>query len=138
MTPAEILKREIARQKREGLELALLQQLRALGLTDGMVRQHAFHPARKWRFDFSWPAQRLAMEVDGGTWTNGAHSRGSGVEKDCEKLAHAVINGWRVMRCTTDQVKGGIAAAWIEAALADRPSVDMSRISGTLAPSRQG
>ena len=117
LTPAQVLAAAERKARREGLELALMQQLRALGLTDGMLTQHAFHPTRKWRFDFSWPAFRLAMEVDGGTWIGGAHSRGSGIESDCEKLAAAVILGYRVMRATTNQVKDGTAAYWLESAL---------------------
>lgn len=120
LTPAQVLAREEKKAKREALEAALMQQLRGLGLTDGMRTQHVFHPTRQWRFDFSWPGQRLAMEVDGGTWDNGAHSRGSGIEKDCEKLAAAVILGWRVMRATTNQVKDGTAAFWLETALREK------------------
>ena len=117
MTPAATLAKEQARAKRESLELAMHHQLRALGLTAGLERQFKFHVKRAWRFDFAYPEAKLALEVDGGTWINGGHSRGSGIEKDCEKLAAAVILGWRVMRATTNQVKNGTAAFWIEQAL---------------------
>lgn len=117
MTPAATLAKEVARAKREALEDALSMQLRALGLMGDMHRQWAFCPGLRWRFDFAYPGQMLAIEVDGGTWVNGGHSRGSGIEKDCEKLAAAVILGWRVMRATTNQVKDGTAAFWIERAL---------------------
>jgi very-short-patch-repair endonuclease len=118
MTPAATLAKQQAAAKRDALELALLQQLKALGLDGGLVRQHRFHGERQWRFDFAYPALKLAIEVDGGTWTNGAHSRGSGISRDNEKLAAAVILGWRVMRATTNQVKDGTAAYWVEQALA--------------------
>jgi len=39
----------------------------------------------------------LAVEVDGGTWTGGRHTRGAGFEADCEKLNAAVIAGFRVL-----------------------------------------
>ena len=120
LTPAQVLASAGRKARREALEAALLQQLRALGLTDGMRTQHVFHPTRQWRFDFSWPDRRLAVEVDGGTWVGGAHSRGSGIEKDCEKLAAAVILGYRVMRATTNQVRDGTAAYWLEAALKEK------------------
>ncbi|HWH83225.1 MAG TPA: hypothetical protein VNU71_13420 [Burkholderiaceae bacterium] len=122
MRPAATLAKEQARAKREGLELALDHQLRALGLTVGLTRQWKFHGTRAWRFDFAYPDPdyKLAIEVDGGTWSHGAHSRGAGIEKDCEKLAAAVILGWRVMRATTNQVKDGTAAFWIERALGER------------------
>jgi hypothetical protein len=41
------------------------------------------------------------------------------IAKDCEKLAAAVILGRRVMRATTNQVKNGTAAFWVEQALGD-------------------
>jgi very-short-patch-repair endonuclease len=121
MTPAATLAKEQARAKREALELALAHQLRALGLLVGMHQQWKFHPKRAWRFDFAYPDPeiKLAIEVDGGTWINGGHSRGAGIERDCEKLAAAVILGWRVMRATTNQVKDGSAAFWVEQALGD-------------------
>ena len=122
MSPADTLAREQASAKREALELALYQQLRALGLTVGLQRQWKFHPKRAWRMDFAYPSPDylLAIEVDGGTWTNGAHARGDGIERDCEKLASAVILGWRVLRATTNQVKDGTAAFWVEQALGER------------------
>lgn len=117
-TPAEVLKREQARAKREKLELALAMQLRALGLTEGLERQWLFHDTRKFRFDFAYPAVKLAVEVDGGTWTQGRHTRGAGILADCEKSACAAILGWRVIHCVTNQVDSGEAAFWIEQALA--------------------
>lgn len=73
-----------------------------------------FHPTRRWRLDLGWRAQMLAVEVDGGTWIGGRHSRGKGYEADCEKLAEAAILGWKVIRVTTGQVKSGQALGFIE------------------------
>ena len=90
------------------------------------VMEYCFAPPRRWRFDLAWLDQRLAVEIDGGVWTQGRHTRGSGVVKDCEKFAHAAIHGWRVMRVVPQQVKNGQAIRWIEAALTGRaqePSV---------------
>ena len=98
------------------LEDILAFQLRAVGLPTP-EREHRFAKPRRWRFDFSWPDRLLALEVDGGTWTNGRHSRGKGVEADCEKACHAAILGWRVLRVTGDQVRDGRAVKWAEAAL---------------------
>ena len=64
------------------------------------VSEHKFHPARKWRFDFAWPEVRLALEVEGGVWTGGRHTRGAGFLKDIEKYNVAACLGWRVLRCT--------------------------------------
>lgn len=41
------------------------------GLHVGMVREFRFHPKRMWRFDFAWPAQKVALEFQGGTFGRG-------------------------------------------------------------------
>jgi very-short-patch-repair endonuclease len=120
-TAATKLAREKAKVKREALELAMLQHIRAVKLDAGCVQQHRFHAERQWRFDFAWPVRRVALEVDGGTWTGGRHTRGDGYAEDCVKVNTAVIAGWRVLRATSDQVKSGEAVGWLEAILRPRP-----------------
>lgn len=78
------------------------------------IREHRFHPTRKWRFDFCWPGERIAVEVDGGTWVAGRHNRGSGFEKDCDKLNAATILGWRHVRFTAKHLADGRAADVLE------------------------
>lgn len=63
------------------------------------VTEMQFHPERKWRFDFAWIEQRLALEVEGGAWSGGRHTRGSGFTSDIEKYNEATRLGWRVLRC---------------------------------------
>lgn len=75
-------------------------------------------PGRRFRADLAWPPARLLVEVDGGVWTGGRHSRGAGIRSDCVKISLAVANGWRVMRVIPDQIKSGEAAGWVERALA--------------------
>lgn len=58
------------------------------------VRELRFHPTRRWRFDFAWPDQKLAVEIDG----RGRHQTVTGVRGDCEKHNEAVRLGWRVLR----------------------------------------
>lgn len=76
-----------------------------------------FHPVRKWRFDFAWPDRKLAAEVDGGVWIGGRHNRGTGFERDCEKLNAAAVLGWRVLRFTTAMIKDGRAFNVLQDAL---------------------
>jgi very-short-patch-repair endonuclease len=112
---ADILKREQARAAREALELAMALHLRAAAIP--FEREYRFHPSRAWRFDFALPAARLAIEVQGGVFSNGRHARGAGITDECEKFAHAVIAGWRVMPVTGAQVKSGLAIQWVKQAL---------------------
>lgn len=58
----------------------------------------------------------IAVEVEGGTWSGGRHTRGDGFEKDCEKYNTAALAGWRVLRFTGAQVQSGIAITVIEGA----------------------
>ncbi len=61
--------------------------------------EYAFHPVRKWRFDYAWPHHgRIALEVEGGIWTGGAHAQPIGIERDMEKYNAAALLGWRVLR----------------------------------------
>ena len=63
-----------------------------------------FHPVRQWRFDFAWPEHRVALEVEGGVWNSGRHTRGSGFIGDCEKYNAAAVLGWRVLRVTSSHI----------------------------------
>ena len=98
------------------LEDALAYQIEVAGLPDP-VTEHRFHPPRRWRFDFCWPDQMLAVEVDGGGYVYGRHNRPEGQEKDAEKYNQAVLDGWRVLRYVSKHVDSGWAVAEIERAL---------------------
>jgi len=62
------------------------------------VAEHRFHPTRRWRFDLAWPEQMVALEIEGGVWTGGRHTRGAGYLKDIEKYSVASAMGWCVIR----------------------------------------
>ena len=76
---------------------------RAVGMPNPEA-EYRFHPTRRWRFDFAWPAHHVALEVDGGVWVQGRHSRGSGLVKEHEKMNAAASRGWLVFRCTPQTV----------------------------------
>lgn len=89
-------------------------QLRALKIPH--EREVKLIPGRRYRTDiFIQP--HLAIECDGATWTGGRHTRGSGVETDCEKQNLLVTYGYRPMRFTKQQIRLGHAVAWIQAAM---------------------
>lgn len=77
-----------------------------------------FMPPRRFRFDFAWPEQKVAFEIEGGTWSGGRHVRGNGYQSDCIKYSEAAILGWKVIRATGEMVKDGTALNLLQRALA--------------------
>lgn len=68
------------------------------------VKEFKFHPKRRWRFDYAIPEYRIALEVEGGVWTSGRHTRPQGFLGDIEKYNAATLMGWRVFRTTPDDL----------------------------------
>ena len=98
------------------LETQFAAQIRQAGLPEP-VRELVFHTDRKWRVDFCWPEAMVAVEIDGGTWTGGRHTRGKGYEADREKLNEATLMGWTVLGVTGGQIRTRQALGWLERAL---------------------
>ena len=98
------------------LELTLAFQIKVSKLPEP-IREHRFNNARQWRFDFAWPLLKIAAECEGGTWSGGRHTRGSGFAKDAEKYNMAALDGWKVLRFTSVEIEDGRAVALIEKAL---------------------
>lgn len=63
------------------------------------VYELKYHPTRKWRWDLCWPDKLVALEVNGGIFIRGRHSRGAALLKEWEKLNTAASLGWRVLFC---------------------------------------
>ena len=91
-------------------------------------REYRFAPPRRWRADFYLGhymgsnsclecGKPILVEIDGGGYVAGRHSRGAGMEKDAEKQSAAAILGYRVVRVTPKQVEDGRALSWIRQAL---------------------
>ena len=97
-------------------EESLATILRWAGIAEP-IREHRFAPPRRWRFDFAWPERLLAVEVEGGSFIAGRHSRGAGFEADAEKYNEAALIGWRVIRVTPRMVDDGRALALIQRGL---------------------
>ena len=116
-------------------EALLAWQLTQAGIP--FRREHRFHPERQWRFDFAlggtfmhdpqyqqdvvWEPEKIAVEVQGGTWIGGRHTSGAGYERDAEKFNEAAIIGWRILFVTPAMVEDGRALQVIERALGRKP-----------------
>lgn len=68
------------------------------------VKEYRFHPTRLWRFDYAFPALKIAIECDGGVFTNGRHVRPQGYINDMEKFNNAAMLGWLVLKFTPEQM----------------------------------
>lgn len=91
-----------------------------------IARQYVFHPHRKWRFDFAWPSQKVAVEIQGmGRFAPvrcnscksecycrrcgnkviapqlGGHQTAQGMRNGSEKHNEAMMLGWRLLYFTT-------------------------------------
>ena len=96
----------------EGEEI-FLRQCIDIGLPKP-EREHMFLAGRRFRFDFAWTDVQLGVEVEGGVFSKGRHTRGVGYGKDLEKYNLAAMHGWTVYRFTTQDVKSGIAVGFME------------------------
>jgi hypothetical protein len=85
------------REQAEATRRQFIALCKLRGLTPP-IAEHRFHDSRDWRFDYAWPAERIALEVEGGVWTGGRHTRGAGFMADIEKYNAASTIGWRVLR----------------------------------------
>ncbi len=75
-----------------------------------LVREIGFIETRRWRFDFAHTATMTAIEIEGGTWSGGRHTRGAGFIADAEKYNTAAELGWTVFRLPSPLV----GVAWAE------------------------
>ena len=80
-------------------------------------REVMFAAPRRWRFDFCFPTEKIAVEIEGGIWNGGRHTTGSGFESDLRKYNHASALGWRVFRFSTAMVTSGNAIDMIREVL---------------------
>ena len=124
------LQKKLAREK---WEIHFGDQLSKSDSKVYWFREYKWHPIRKWRADYlividgmPLPANLedityeykqkhfILVEIEGGTWSRGRHTRGSGFSKDCEKYNTAAALGWRVFRFPAGMVEDGSAIKFLE------------------------
>ena len=73
-------------------------------------KEFKFLHNRKFRFDYLFllsdsKIKGVAVEFEGGVWSAGRHIRPIGFIKDCEKYNLALVNGYVVLRFTSECLK---------------------------------
>lgn len=111
------IKKQSPRPSGSQLENVLAHQIKLAGLPEPLRELRNAVPDRRYRFDFGWPDHHLLLEVQGGAWIRSGHTSGSGINRDTEKANLAMLEGWRVMCVTSNQIHDGRALQWIKRAL---------------------
>lgn len=98
-----------------GQRTVLLDALQAAVLCTASEREVVLVIGRRWRADLAWPAHRVAVELQGGTFMGGHHVRPVEYRHDCEKILQAAaVAGWRIFPLTWAMLAedlAGVAAA---------------------------
>lgn len=77
--------------------MLFIQEIKRIFQTE-IVKEYKFHPVRKWRIDYYLPTYGIAIEVEGGSFSNGRHVRGSGFRNDIEKYNEITAAGLMLIR----------------------------------------
>ncbi len=97
-----------------GLEHSVMEEIAAQGLPRPVTQHRITLPTgRTIRFDFAWPEQRVALEVDHPAWHDGAEQS----HRDKLRDRKAATIGWETVRVTNLDVHGGLAEAVHDVAL---------------------
>lgn len=104
-TSDKAAKMNVPKAKREPSALSLSFQARWKGLNGPeLTPEYKFHASRRWRFDFVHLPTMTAIELEGGIFMRGRHSRPKGMQNDCDKYNAAATLGYTVFRIATGQV----------------------------------
>lgn len=74
---------------------------------------------RRWRADYAITnrmknGQMILLEIEGGIWSRGRHTRGKGYQADLNKYNCAAMAGYSVLRFSTEDVMRGRARAFLK------------------------
>ena len=67
-------------------------------------KEFKFCASRKFRIDYSWIDVKLALEIEGGAWIGGRHTRGKGFINDMVKYNLLTEMGWCLLRYIPNKV----------------------------------
>ncbi len=78
----------------------IVSALQQIGIES--VREYKFLHDRRFRIDVAVVKGKIAIEFEGGVWTNGRHTRGKGFISDCKKYNLLMMHGWKLLRYNTN------------------------------------
>lgn len=107
------LQKELEAEAKRDLTRAFETLWQQLGGPE-LETEYAFHPERGFKFDYYHRPTQTGIEIEGGTFSGGSHTRGKGYSKDCHKYNLAQLLGHRVFRFTTDMINGNDPAKHLE------------------------
>lgn len=61
-------------------------------------------PNRRFRFDFVHSDSKVAIEINGGNWGRGRHTRASALDSEYAKINLAQLEGWEVYLLSGDML----------------------------------
>lgn len=68
----------------------------------------------KYFIDFADPVGMIAIECNGGTWSEkSGHSGGMAIRKDYQRMRRLAMAGWLVLPFTSDEIEHGTAIALV-------------------------
>jgi len=95
--PAE-LKAKVKLKKGKVVKIDLFKKIVEKELNVICTTEYKFCEDRKWKFDYAIVDKMIAIEVEGGAFTQGRHTRGKGFINDMEKYNKATELGWTLIR----------------------------------------
>lgn len=119
-SPLAVLRREAAAADREKHESAYFLHVVLPLAMEGYPRpksQALLIPERKYRIDFAYLEERLAVEIQGQIWHKGGHTSGRGLTRDAEKYNALACIGWKLLIITPEMIDSGEALEWTRRAL---------------------
>ena len=69
-----------------------------------LYSEYRFAAPRRFKADFCCPIAKVIIEIQGGIWADGRHSRGSGLYSEYEKLCIAASLGYLVFLLSEEMI----------------------------------